>query len=269
MMQKHYAKPGEVMYHTGLTKEMLEGAEYALVPGDPGRVEGLAKALDPAAEFVTSHREFTSWLARLNGQPVLVMSTGMGGPCITFAVEELARLGVRTFNRVGTTGSLREDLNLGDVVISKAAVRMDGASRAYAPIAYPAVPDLDVTLALRQAAEELQVPFKLGVTVTTDSFWPGQERYDSFGGYVVRRLQGSLKEWQTLGCSNYEMEAATLFTLTSVLGLRAGAICGVVAKRTDSESVAPPDVYRAAEKRFQVVARRALELLLAWQGAAR
>jgi uridine phosphorylase len=65
------------------------------------------------------------------------------------------------------------------------------------------------------------------------------------------------------------MEAATLFTLTSVLGLRAGAICGVVAKRTDSESVAPPDVYRAAEKRFQVVARRALELLLAWQGAAR
>ena len=123
--------------------------------------------------------------------------------------------------------------------------------------------------ALRQAAEELQVPFKLGVTVTTDSFWPGQERYDSFGGYVVRRLQGSLKEWQTLGCSNYEMEAATLFTLTSVLGLRAGAICGVVAKRTDSESVAPPDVYRTAEKRFQVVARRALELLLAWQGAAR
>ena len=250
-------------------RDAAEGAEYALVPGDPGRVEGLAKALDPAAEFVTSHREFTSWLARLNGQPVLVMSTGMGGPCITFAVEELARLGVRTFIRVGTTGSLREDLNLGDVVISKAAVRMDGASRAYAPIAYPAVPDLDVTLALRQAAEELQVPFKLGVTVTTDSFWPGQERYDSFGGYVVRRLQGSLKEWQTLGCSNYEMEAATLFTLTRVLGLRAGAICGVVAKRTDSESVAPPDVYRAAEKRFQVVARRALELLLAWQGAAR
>ena len=263
MVERNYAKPGEVMYHTGLTKELLEGARYALVPGDPGRVEGLAKALDPQARFLAYHREFHSWLARVQGAPVLVMSTGMGGPCITFTVEELARLGVTTFLRVGTTGSLREDLDLGDVVISKAAVRLDGASKAYAPIEYPAVPDLDVTLALRQAAEELAVPYKLGVTVTTDSFWPGQERYDSFGGYVVRRLQGSLREWQALGCSNYEMEAATLFTLTSVLGLRAGAICGVVAKRTDSESVAPRGISELAERRFQQVPRRAVELLLA------
>ena len=98
--------------------------------------------------------------------------------------------------------------------------------------------------------------------MTTDSFWPGQERYDSFGGYVVRQLQGTLKEWQALGCANYEMETATLFTLCSVLGLRAGAICGVVAKRTAGEAVAPPDVYKTAEKRFQSVAKRALEILL-------
>ena len=177
-------------------------------------------------------------------------------------MEELARLGVTTFIRVGTTGSLREDINLGEVVISKAAVRLDGASRAYAPLSYPATADLDVTLALRQAARELEVPHALGVTVTTDSFWPGQERYDSFGGYVVRQLQGTLKEWQALGCANYEMETATLFTLCSVLGLRAGAICGVVAKRTAGEAVAPPDVYKTAEKRFQSVAKRALEILL-------
>lgn len=259
---KNYAAAGEVMYHTGLTGEMLQGAAYALVPGDPGRVEGLAKALDPEAVYITSHREFTSWLAHVKENPVLVMSTGMGGPCITFAVEELARLGITTFIRVGTTGSLREDINLGEVVISKAAVRLDGASRAYAPLSYPAAADLDVTLALRQAARELEVPHALGITVTTDSFWPGQERYDSFGGYVVRQLQGTLKEWQALGCANYEMEAATLFTLCSVLGLRAGAICGVVAKRTAGEAVAPPDVYKTAEKRFQSVAKRALEILL-------
>ena len=188
---KNYAKPGEVMYHVGLSKEMLQGAKYALVPGDPGRVEGLAKAVDPGAVYLASHREFTSWLARVKGEPVLVMSSGMGGPCITFVVEELGRLGVTTFIRVGTTGSLQESLNLGDVVISKAAVRMDGAGRAYAPIEYPAVADLDVTVALR-----------------------------------------------------------------------AGAICGVVAKRTDSEAVAPPEVYRVAEKRFQAVAKRALEKLI-------
>ena len=260
---KNYAKPGEVLYHVGLSVEMLQGAKYALVPGDPGRVEGLAKAVDPAAVYLACHREFTSWLARVNGEPVLVISSGMGGPCITMIVEELGRLGITTFIRVGTTGSLQDNLNLGDVVISKACVRMDGAGRAYAPIEYPAVADLDVTIALRDAAKELKVPFGLGIGVTTDSFWPGQERYDSLNGYVVRRLQGTLKEWQALGCTNFEMEAATLFTLCSVHGLRAGAICGVVAKRTDSEAVAPPDVYKVAEKRFQAVAKRALEKLIA------
>ncbi len=258
----NYAKPGEVMYHTGLTLEMIQGAKYALVPGDPGRVEGLAKALDPEAVYVTSHREFTSWLARVKGQPVLVMSTGMGGPCVTFAVEDLARLGVENFIRVGTSGSLREDLDPGDVVINKAAVRMDGASKAYAPLAFPAVADLDITLALREAAEELEVPHKLGITVSTDSFWPGQERYDSFNGYVVRSLRGSLEEWQRLGCSNYEMEAATLFTLAEIFGLRAGAICGIVAKRTVGEEVASANVYKTAERRFQQVTKRALEKLL-------
>ena len=104
----HYALPHEIMYHTGLSREMTEGARYALVPGDPGRVEGLAKALDEKASFVCSHRDFTTWKARVSGETVLVMSTGMGGPCVTFAVEELARLGVTSFIRVGTTGSIQE-----------------------------------------------------------------------------------------------------------------------------------------------------------------
>ena len=258
----NYAAPGEVMYHTGLTKEMIEGAKYALVPGDPGRVEGLAKALDEKAVYVCSHRDFTTWKAKVAGKTVLVMSTGMGGPCVTFAVEELARLGVTTFIRVGTTGSIQEDLNLGDLVINKGAVREDGASKAYAPFNYPAMADMRVTLALEQAAKELRVPYKTGISISTDSFWPGQERYDSFKGYVVRRLQGSLNEYRSLGCTNFEMENATLFTLTSVLGLKAGSICGVVAKRTDSESVASHEVYELAEKRFQAVVKRAMEMMM-------
>lgn len=258
----HYALPHEIMYHTGLSKKMTGGARFALVPGDPGRVEGLAKALDEKAVFVCAHRDFTTWKAKVSGETVLVMSTGMGGPCVTFAVEELARLGVTSFIRVGTTGSIQDDLNLGDVVINKGAVRRDGASRAYAPEAYPAMADLRITLALEEAARELKVPCKTGISVSTDSFWPGQERYDSFSGYVQRNLQGSLAEYRALGCTNFEMENATLFTLTSVMGLAAGSICGVVAKRTDSEAVAPHDVYELAEKRFQQVAKRALQMLI-------
>lgn len=258
----HYAKEGEVMYHTGLTKEMLKGATYAIVPGDPGRVEGLVKALDEDASFLTSHRDYTSWLAYLKGQPVLVMSTGMGGPCVTFAVEELARLGVKTFLRVGTTGSIQENLHLGDLVINKAAVRMDGASKAYAPAEYPAMADMTVTLALQQAAKEMKIPHQVGICVSTDSFWPGQERYDSFSGYVRKALQGTMADYQYMGCTNFEMENATLFTLASLMGLRAGSVCGVVAQRNKSEVIAPQETYELAEKRFQQVAKRALEMLM-------
>ena len=259
---KNYAGPAEIMYHTGLSAGMIRGAKYALLPGDPGRVEGLAKALDRNALFIASHRDYTTWLAQIENAPVLVISTGMGGPCVTFAVEELARLGVETFIRVGTTGSIQEDLHLGDVVINTASVRMDGASRAYAPIEFPAAADMDTVLALREAAEESGIPFKTGISISTDSFWPGQERYDSFGGYVLKRLQGSLDDFRHLGCTNYEMENATLFTLCAVLGLKAASICGVVAKRTDSESVAPHEVYEKAEKRFRKVVKRALEKMI-------
>ena len=250
---KNYAGPTDIMYHTGLSAGMIRGAKYALLPGDPGRVEGLAKALDRNALFIASHRDYTTWLAQIENAPVLVIS---------FAVEELARLGVETFIRVGTTGSIQEDLHLGDVVINTASVRMDGASRAYAPIEFPAAADMDTVLALREAAEESGIPFKTGISISTDSFWPGQERYDSFGGYVLKRLQGSLEDFRHLGCTNYEMENATLFTLCAVLGLKAASICGVVAKRTDSESVAPHEVYEKAEKRFRKVVKRALEKMI-------
>lgn len=254
-MNKYYEEEDEIMYHTGLSKELIKNASYAVVPGDPARVEPLAKSIGQNAAFLTSHRDYTTWITYVNKQPVLVMSTGMGGPCVTFAVEELARLGITRFIRVGTTGSIQENIELGDVVINNASVRMEGASKSYAPVEYPAVADLMLTHGLIEAAKELQIPYHVGISVTTDSFWPGQERYDSFGGYVRRKLQGSLHEFQQLGCTNYEMENATLFTLTSVLGLQAASICAVVAKRTEKESIAPCEVYQQAEQRFQQVVK--------------
>ena len=258
----HYANDMDVMYHTGLTKTMTEGATYAILPGDPARVPVLAMALDENAHPLTANRDYTSWLAHVNEAPVLVMSTGMGGPCVTFAVEELARMGVATFIRVGTTGSIEENLSLGDLVINRASVRMDGASKAYAPAEYPAAADMRVTLALEQAAKLLKIPHKVGVSVSTDSFWPGQERYDSFAGYVRKAYQGSLADYRAMGCTNFEMENATLFTLASLFGLSAGSVCGVVAKRTDSEAIAEREVYKLAEKRFCETVKLALSMLM-------
>lgn len=128
--------PNEVLYHIGISAEMLKGAEYALLPGDPGRVEALARALG-TAEPVGCHREYTSWLADVEGTSVLVCSTGMGGPSVAIGMEELARLGIKNFIRVGTTGSIQKDVELGDLVINKAAVRLDGTSQHYAPLNFP------------------------------------------------------------------------------------------------------------------------------------
>lgn len=246
--------PNEVLYHIGISAEMLKGAEYALLPGDPGRVEALARALG-TAEPVGCHREYTSWLADVEGTSVLVCSTGMGGPSVAIGMEELARLGIKNFIRVGTTGSIQKDVELGDLVINKAAVRLDGTSQHYAPLNFPAVASFELTLALQQAAESLSIPYHTGISVSSDTFWPGQERYDSYTGYVRKSLQGSLQEWQALGALNYEMETAALFIVAQSFGLQAASICGVVAKRTDSELVAPPDLYELASQRFQSVVK--------------
>lgn len=187
---QNYAAQDEILYHVGLSREMLKGAEYALLPGDPGRVESLAKALGPA-QYLNTHREYTSWLAVVEGQNVLVCSTGMGGPSVAIGLEELARIGIKNFIRVGTTGCIQENINLGDVIINNAAVRLEGTSTHYAPLNFPAVASLKLTTALNDAAAALNVPHHVGISVSSDTFWPGQERYDSFTGYVCNALRGT------------------------------------------------------------------------------
>ena len=148
------------------------------------------------------------------------------------------------------------------MVIIKAAVRLEGTSSHYAPLEFPAVADFELTQLLAYAALVENVPHQVGICCSSDTFWPGQERYDSFTGYVLRRFQGSMKEWQQLGVTNYEMETAPVFVTSQALGLKAASLCGVVAKRTESESIASPEIYRLAENRFQTIVRRALNELL-------
>jgi uridine phosphorylase len=81
------------------------------------------------------------------------MSTGIGCPSTAIGVEELAAIGADTFVRVGTSGGMRQTIQVGDLFITSAAVRDEGMSAQYMPLAFPAVADLDVTLALREAAE--------------------------------------------------------------------------------------------------------------------
>lgn len=243
-----------VQYHIGLSKVDLEDATLALLPGDPGRVETLAEALGDY-RLIGFHREYKSALVSLGAARVLVMSTGMGGPSVAIGVEELARLGVRNLIRVGTTGAIQPFVALGDLIVNEAAVRLDGTSTHYAPLEFPAVADHALTSALVEAAHQLAIPCHLGIAASSDTFWPGQERYDSYTGYVPRRWRGSMAEWQALGVLNYEMETAALFTVARAMKLRAASICGVVAQRTEAEHVASRGIYALAEQRFHLVLR--------------
>lgn len=222
-------------FHLGLTTEMLRGATLAIVPGDPARVERIAQHLDDPTPLA-SHREFTSWLGRIDGVAIVVCSTGIGGPSVSIAVEELAQLGVRTFLRVGTTGGIQDGVAPGHVIVSTAAVRLDGASLHFAPMEFPAVADFECTTALVAAARESGATTHVGVTASSDTFYPGQERYDTFSGRVAARFRGSLAEWQSMGVLNYEMETATLFTMCSSSGLRSGCVAGVLVNRNQQET---------------------------------
>lgn len=222
------------VFHLDLTRDDLQGAAVAILPGDPGRVQKIAELLDhPIA--LSANREFTSWLGFAGDVPIVVCSTGIGGPSTSIATEELAQLGVRTFLRVGTTGAIQDDIAVGDVIVTTGAVRLDGASQHFAPLEYPAVAHYDCVNALVGAADELDITRHVGITVSSDTFYPGQERYDTVSGYVNRRFAGSRDEWHALHVLNYEMEGATLFTMCAANGWPAGMVSGVLVNRNQQE----------------------------------
>ncbi len=249
------------VFHLGLTKAMLDGAKVAIVPGAPERVERIARLLDRPKHLCTT-REYTSWLGYIEDTAVVVCSTGIGGPSVSIAVEELAQLGVRTFLRVGTTGAIQPNINVGDLLVTTGAVRLDGASQHFAPLCYPAVADFSCTEALYKVAKETpNTATHIGITASSDTFYPGQERYDTYSGKVWNGMKGGLKQWQELNVMNFEMESATLFTMCSALGLRAGMLSGVIVNRTQQE-IPNQETIKATEQKAIEAMVKAVALLI-------
>ncbi|MBO5569994.1 MAG: nucleoside phosphorylase, partial [Clostridia bacterium] len=160
-------------------------------------------------------------LGRIKEKPVLVMSTGMGGPSTAIAVKELRMLGIRNLIRVGTCGGINTDVKAGDVIVVSGAVRQEGTSLQYVPVEYPAVADVDLVCALRDAANVLGYPCHVGIAQSKDSFY-GQ--HDPGRMPVGYELQNKWEAWKKAGVLASEMEASTLFTVASVYGMKAGAI---------------------------------------------
>ena len=222
-------------YHIGLSEE--HSAKYAIIPGDPGRVEKIAAFLEDAHQ-VGNNREYNSYLGYLDGEKVLVVSTGIGGPSCAICVEELAKIGVDTFVRVGTCGGMQPEVAPGDVVIATGAIRQDGTSREYMPIEFPAVADFHVTSALYQAAQELGYDNHIGVVQAKDSFY-GQHSPESMP--TAPELLAKWEAWKRGGCLASEMEGAALFIVSAARKLRSGAVFHCVWNQEVSQSAMPKD----------------------------
>lgn len=259
------------VYHLDLEQKMLQGAKLALLPGDPFRCPKIAETISHTygtrAVELAWKREFRSYLVDLRRKKVLVISTGIGGPSTSIAIDELARLGLTTFLRVGTSGSIQPRMAIGDLVITTGSVRLDGASTHYAPIAFPAVAHYEVLLALIESAREHQkregIAYHVGITASSDTFYPGEERKDGFSHFIIRRLRGLTEEMQGLHVLNYEMESATLLTVCAALGLRGGVITGIVNRRKKwGEERITPERLRVGEQNVIKVAIAAAERLV-------
>jgi uridine phosphorylase len=224
-------------------------APTVLLPGDPGRVKRIADQMDES-HLVAENREYIVVTGMTKGVPVSVCSTGIGGPAASIALEELVKVGGKTFIRIGSAGGRQDRIPIGTPIILTAAHRGEGTSKAYLPAEFPAVADLDVTNALVKAARERGEPYEVGIGFTRDAFYVQDQA-----------LNQILKD---AGVVAAEQEAALLYVLGSLRHVKVGAIVS-----TDSNINWTPqptqeekeNLYKLGEKKVIAIALRAVQIL--------
>ncbi|MGH0036672.1 MAG: nucleoside phosphorylase [Myxococcota bacterium] len=241
-------------------------APHVFLCGDPARVERIAAGWSSARE-VCSVREYRIVTGELDGVPVTAASTGIGAPSTAVVLEELAKLGSRTFLRIGNSGGLDPELELGQLVITTAAVRDDGTSRSYVVPEFPAAADYRVVAALVDSARQLGARARTGITWSLDAFYARNAVQDaegrlssmSVGGYWPAHLEARIREMQAAGVLNCEMESGVLLTLAGLFGLQAGCVC-VVSDRTPWPGPAAIDLDRNMATCIEVASNAMLGL---------
>ena len=197
---------------------------YVILPGDPGRCESIAALFDNPVH-IGMNREYNIYTGCLLGEKVSVCSTGIGGPSASIAMEELHNIGADTFIRTGTCGGIDLNVQSGDIVVATGAVRFEHTSCEYAPIEFPAVPDIDIALALREASLAMGKRTHTGVVQCKDSYY-GQHSPERMP--VSYELLNKWEAWKRLGVKASEMESAALFVVAAALGCRCGSCFHVV-----------------------------------------
>lgn len=239
--------------HLAIRKGDVGG--YVLLPGSPERAEMLAAYLDDVKD-VAYFREYHTFTGKLDGVLVSVTSSGMGGPSVAIAVEELKECGAHTIIRVGTCESLNAAVRVGEVVIPNGSVRMEGVAQQYSPVEYPAVPDMTVLQALAEAASQEQIPFHIGVDVTkacfSSQYFPKKPPF----------METAMK-WEAYRAGNAlcaDMGCAPFFASAGAVRVRAGAVLGVAFEDAcyNDDLAAWPEISEKLACRTAVAAMKAL-----------
>lgn len=221
----NYSEDASKQYHIQVGEDDI--GRYVILPGDPKRCAKIAQYFEDA-KLVADNREYVTYTGYLDGVKVSVTSTGIGGPSASIAMEELVKAGAHTFIRIGTCGGMQLDVKSGDLVIANAAIRMEGTTKEYAPIEFPAVADIDIVNALRASAKEAGLTAHVGVVQCKDAFY-GQHSPESMP--VSYELLNKWEAWKRLGCLASEMESAALFIVASTLKVRVGSVFLAVANQ--------------------------------------
>lgn len=221
----NYSENSEKQYH--IQVGVGDIGKYVILPGDPKRCALIAGYLEDA-KLIADNREYVTYTGFLDGVKVSVTSTGIGGPSAAIAMEELKMAGADTFLRVGTCGGMQLEVKSGDLVIATGAIRMEGTSREYAPIEFPAVANLDLVNALTASAREKNRAFHVGIVQCKDSFYGQHAPQEKPVHY---ELVNKWNAWIALGCLASEMESAALYTAASALRVRCASILLVMANQ--------------------------------------
>lgn len=247
-------------YHIDLAPGEL--AESILLPGDPARTERIAGMLD-TVEIRRQHREFASVTGMWRGSRISVVSTGIGTDNMEIAVAEILAITQRpTMVRIGSCGVLRDDIALGELVISSGSVRLESTTSYYVHDGFPAVADYTVVAALVEAAARLGHPAHVGLTATAPGFYGAQGRPIPS---LPIRYPDLAAEMAAQRVVNFEMEASALLILAQLAGCRAGVVCTAFAQRAEGvflEAAARP----AAELACIETGLEALRILRAMDG---
>ena len=216
-------------YHIGIAPGEIP--KLVLLPGDPDRARDIAMKFFDNPEEISKKREYWSFKGKWKGVPVAVCSTGIGCPSAAIAMEELVKVGCTTFLRVGTSGAISRSVNAGDLVIFTGSVRDDGTSRQYVPIQFPAVADPEMVMALIKAAQDRGAKYHVGIGHSKDAFY--SEHPD-----LVADPEGTRTKWEAMrkaGVLATEMEAASLFVIGHLRGVKVGSACVVIGENIEKE----------------------------------